>query len=155
MTTTVQPGCYKYGQLPAGKYYIGDLCYILNDDEWHYHIDQLFIGYDRKIGIFHTRDNIPYANMCTIYGDGYYFDDDETGYYVDSGTIGCFPLRDDILYGDEHMFKALIKTRDNKARIETFDEPFDVYYNIDGTIIFNSIKIYTGNISDEEESDFE
>jgi len=164
MPTAVQPGFYKYGQLPAGTYYIGDLCYILNADEWDYHCEQLFTdGYDRKIGIFHTRDNIPFANISTKYGDGYYWghfltneNDDGTDYCVDSGTIGCFPLRDDILYGDEHMFKALIKTRENKARIETFDEPFNVYYNEGpGNIVFDPIYIYTGDVSDQEESDFE
>jgi len=145
MPTVQQPGFYKYGQLPAGTYYIGDLCYIFTDEEWSYHCKQVFADGKQFIGIFHTRKNIPFANFRTKYGDGLYFGDDDDKYYVDSGTIGCFPLRDlpkDALENSTKMAKGIITT---------FDEPFNVYYNKGpGNIVFDPIYIYTGTESDQE-----
>ena len=80
------------GLLPAGKYYIGDLCYVV--DNWEqYH--KLFFpnqGGDQHIGIFTNDEGVKFANYGTAFGDGVYFDEERNEYAVDSGSIGCIPI---------------------------------------------------------------
>ena len=81
-----------YGTLPAGKYYIGDLCYVVeNWEEYH----QLFFpneGNDQHVGVFTNSEGVKFANYGTAYGDGVYFDEEKNEYAVDSGSIGCIPI---------------------------------------------------------------
>ena len=77
--------------LPAGSYYVGDLCYVVRGDDW-----------DRLLGITNFEDGIfemefkgklyKFAIWGTAYGDGEYFDSAIRSYPVDSGTIGCIPV---------------------------------------------------------------
>ena len=68
-------------------FYLGDPCYVLNDkiyyDFWE---DQK----DFADGVFKFK-NLHFAVGAT-HDDGYYEDDDENGYPVDSGTIALIPL---------------------------------------------------------------
>ena len=79
-------------RLPAGKYWIGDLCYILNEEngyDWG-RVARLLIVSGRSGGIFETQ-GVKFYIGRTLHGDGCYYDDewDENKYGVDSGTIGC------------------------------------------------------------------
>ena len=74
---------------PAGQYYIGDLCYVMSDDEWD-EVCKLTIK-DRKCleGIFTMKDGRTFALFHTAWGDGVYSSNMGTSHSVDSGTIGC------------------------------------------------------------------
>lgn len=71
--------------LPAGKYFIGDPCYVISDENWE------------KLGASGFPDgenNVLDASMFmagTAYGDGEYTDGKYCRYPVDSGTLGAVP----------------------------------------------------------------
>jgi len=80
--------------LPAGKYYVGDLCYVLDDDEWD-EVCSLIIQGNKVIdGEFVLKDGREFAIYSTAYGDGEYNDYYENSYSVDSGSIGCIKIED-------------------------------------------------------------
>jgi len=81
-----------YHHLPAGDYYIGDLCYVVeNWQEYH----KLFFpveGGDQHVGVFTNSAGVKFANYATAFGDGIYYDEEKNEYAVDSGSIGCIPV---------------------------------------------------------------
>lgn len=77
---------------PAGKYYIGDICYALDDDVYHTQWGQ---KYNFTVGT-HVMSSNGVQDAITMnytaYGDGMYVDDiSKLGFNVDSGTIGIVP----------------------------------------------------------------
>lgn len=80
-------GTTSEGEMPAGRYWVGDLLYVLSGDEWA----------DLSLNDGHQtlRDGRRVANFSTVYGDGMYLDEAESSYWVDSGSLGCI-LADDI-----------------------------------------------------------
>lgn len=71
--------------IPAGTYYIGDLCYVLSDDIY----DNIFGGMDYCSGIYEekaTKRLFIVGN--TAYGDGEYPGSDGNKFAVDAGIIG-------------------------------------------------------------------
>ena len=77
----------RTGMMPAGRYWVGDLCYVLHD-AW----DGAWRCGD---GVHALADGRRIAMFATTHGDGTYYDDDGNCYGVDSGTLGCI-LADDI-----------------------------------------------------------
>ena len=77
--------------MPAGRYWVGDLCYVLHD-AWSAALSELWRSGD---GVHTLPDGRRLAMFTTVHGDGIYDDDDGNGYAVDSGTLGCI-LADDI-----------------------------------------------------------
>lgn len=75
------------GMMPAGRYWVGDLCYVLHD-AWD---DVCQLGE----GVHTLTDGRCVAMFATLHGDGIYDDDHGNCYGVDSGTLGCI-LADDI-----------------------------------------------------------
>lgn len=83
--------------MPAGKYYVGDLCYVLHD-EWDEVCEIMFNTPDPHgvlDGEFTLKDGRRFAVYSTMYGDGVYYDNYGREYGVDAGCIGCI-LVDDI-----------------------------------------------------------
>ena len=80
-------------KMPAGTYYIGDLCYVLND-RWDEVCDLVLADHFCRDGIFTLKDGTRFAMFTTKYGDGEYLDQDGNSYTVDSGSIGCVMLMD-------------------------------------------------------------
>lgn len=70
---------------PAGKYYIGDLCYVLDDEL----IDAAVCGRDDG---FHTNGKHVLGYFSTAYGDGCYRGTNGQSYGVDAGMIGIVPV---------------------------------------------------------------
>lgn len=70
-------------RLPAGTYYVGDTCYVLDDDTYEemMYIDGLCTNGTDIIGFFPT-----------AYGDGCYKDTKGRSYGVDGGNIGIVPI---------------------------------------------------------------
>jgi len=88
--------------MQAGKYYIGDLCYVMADDEWK-EICSIIIQGNRVMidGEFELKDGRKFAIYSTKWGDGLYDDHYGHSYSVDSGSIGCIRL-EDIKYVDNY-----------------------------------------------------
>lgn len=68
--------------LPPGRYWIGDLCYVLNDDLY----DSVFGGTSYKEGHY-THANGTFYVAPTYAGDGTYEDTDGHEYPVDAGVL--------------------------------------------------------------------
>ena len=82
--------------MPAGKYYVGDLCYVMHG-EWD-EVCGLFFK-DRtdhgcNEGVFTLKDGRKFASFNTAYGDGEYRDEQGRKYGVDAGLIGCIQMLD-------------------------------------------------------------
>lgn len=121
---------------PAGRYYIGDPCYVIKD--WSAACDSTQSG-GKPIG---RADGKEFVMLGTAYGDGGYPDQHENIYCVDSGTIGAVPLRDDEQL-DEHTLSL--------GKVHDFPEPF-ICYAEGGILHFGHITIDT---KDDEEYDDE
>ena len=77
--------------LPAGKYYVGNPCYHINNEKWSDYCDQVVFAQDKKT-VFNGK------NTCcfnTAYGDGCYQDQFGNNYGVDAGLIGVVELDSD------------------------------------------------------------
>ena len=118
--------------MPAGTYYVGDLCYVFEDDEWtdvcSTATDSL--NGDFMEGEFNLSDGIRFAMFGTAYGDGEYMDQKGRCYLVDSGTIGCVRIKD------------IPKGADPGGQIIKFDRPFEVR-SVDGKLMFGDVVINT------------
>lgn len=127
-------------KMPAGKYYIGDLCYVMHK-EWDEMCELFFAGrddYGCNEGNFKLADGREFVNFNTRHGDGTYYD----GLYsfdVDSGSIGCIKVED------------IREELPPGAVVVTFDRNFWCYSE-DGVLHFGYIAIDT---DPDEEEDYE
>ena len=135
--------------MPAGKYYIGDICYVMSDD-WD-EVCDLTIKDSKVInGEFEMKDGRRFAMYSTKYGDGLYRSNMGTKHAVDSGTIGCI-LVDDII--DIPKFEV----EDKLGTVVTIDRSFGTGER-DGLIVFGDIIINTESdewYEDLEEEEYE
>ncbi len=128
----------------AGRYYIGDLCYVIKEDNWDELLKQsgclgLDFKSDQWFGIF--KDFKLYAGG-TAHGDGVYRDNKGNEYAVDSGTLGIISA--DWL-DDENDANEL-------GNIIEFAEDFEVSMH-NGVFEFGNIIIDTEWDGDEDEED--
>lgn len=129
--------------LPAGKYYIGDPCYAF-DDSWGDVLKETDFFYAEPCTIGTSR----LAAGSTAYGDGEYYDQENTAYPVDAGLIGALPIN--LLKRDGKLNPKKIK-EDNLGRVVEFKEPFMVEIN-NGFFRFGHIEIdtrYDSNKNDD------
>ena len=80
--------------MPAGEYYIGDLCYVMTDDEWEQFCNITIDGFKCIDGEFTMPDGRRFATYGTAWGDGLYTDQYGNQYGVDAGLIGCILVSD-------------------------------------------------------------
>lgn len=126
----------------AGEYYIGDICYVIDDvgDAWEKIGMQ--IGWGGMESFADWRE-IFYHNgqdgwmSSTAWGDGSYYDNFGRMYWVDSGSLGILPLSACDLGGFG-------------GNIVKFDKPFEVFCD-DGIFFFGNIII---NTKGDEEDDY-
>ena len=133
--------------MPAGKYYIGDLCYVMHP-EWDECCELFFpAGGHLPRGVegeFTLKDGRCFASFSTAHGDGNYHANIGTSHSVDSGSIGCIRVED---VRDSNINNI----RDLGAIVE-FPEPFEVSAD-QGLLIFGHVQIETAGGYDEEEND--
>ncbi len=135
--------------MPAGRYYIGDLCYVMNDDEWSECVD-LFFPPDEKgfpggaEGEFQLKDGRRFASFGTAYGDGEYRSNIGTDHSVDSGSIGCIRMED--------IRAEKYKDIERLGAIVEFDRPFEVESD-QGLLVFGHVEIETADDGDDEYND--
>jgi len=138
--------------MPAGKYYIGDLCYVMHD-AWDECCELFFPANHPPKGVegeFTLKDGRRFASFATAYGDGEYRSNIGTSHSVDSGSIGCIRLED--IRDKEYTIEFLLKLG---AFVE-FDQPFEVS-NDQGLLTFGHVLIETagGYDWDEKEEELE
>lgn len=127
--------------LPAGKYWIGDLCYIL-DDVWD-EVCNLYFARETETdtigGEFTLSDGRKFAMYSTLFGDGTYNDQSGHAYSVDSGTLGCIAISAD-------------DPGNSLGRVVNFRNAFDTgYTDRDQSVIkFGHIQIDTDDFVDED-----
>lgn len=125
--------------MKAGKYYVGDLCYVLGD-RWTEVCDLIIVDHNCLDGEFELKDGTKFAIYGTAYGDGFYPDQHGNGYPVDSGSIGCVLVKD---ITEGHLDITLGNTFDFEEDFETGEE--------DGIIRIGEIEIDTKG----EEEDYD
>lgn len=129
--------------MPAGKYYIGDLCYVMHD-EWDECCNLFFPTNQSGRGVegeFQLRDGRRFASFGTAYGDGTYDSNLGTEHMVDSGSIGCIRVEDiqDKTYDNIESLGAVVE----------FKEPFEVKKVSLGLLKFGHVEIETDPVYDE------
>jgi hypothetical protein len=134
--------------MPKGKYYIGDLCYVMHD-EWDEVHKLLFPEpIDSSTwtdGVFTLKDGRKFAIYSTAYGDGCYLDQDGKEYGVDAGSIGCIKVSDIDQNNKENDIKL--------GHVHEFKSDFITDSDEDGNITFGDIVIKTGDDEDDFEED--
>ena len=73
----------------VGKFYIGDPCYVLDDNIYFDIWDKKFNFEDGRVD---CNDGLSFLVHGTAYGDGEYYDENGNVYGVDSGTIAIIPI---------------------------------------------------------------
>lgn len=132
--------------MPAGRYYVGDLCYVMHP-EWKEVCKLFFPGNHPPKGVegeFTLADGRRFASFSTAWGDGTYYSNINTEHSVDAGIIGCIRVEDirDTEYDNIEELGAYVE----------FDKPFEV--SSDGTsLVFGHVVINTGYDEEEEEED--
>lgn len=120
--------------MPAGRYYVGDLCYVL-ENEWDEFCRLTIQGNECIDGEFTLSDGRKFASFGTKWGDGGYCDQFGNEYSVDAGLIGCVQVLD-----TQHSVSG--------GHIVEFTRDFDVgggrgSMNWDGVIHIGHLQINT------------
>ena len=132
--------------MKAGKYYIGDLCYVLSNEDWDEVCELTINGYECISGEFQFKDGRQFAMYNTKYGDGVYKDQFGNEYSVDSGSIGCILV--------EHITKREYDNLEELGNIVDMVHDFDTCSS-DGLIKISSTTIDTGEYWEEDNYDEE
>ena len=139
--------------MQAGKYFIGDLCYVMTDEEWTEFCGLTLKGNHVIDGEFQFKDGRKFASYSTKYGDGLYYDQYGYSYPVDAGLIGCILLSDITAEKyDSHEYNNLLEI----GAIEEFGTDFVTgggrnFPDWEGTIQFGHIAIETAEHYEGEE----
>jgi len=136
-------------KLAAGEYYIGDPCYILDEDQYDTLLceTEFFMqgSVDRGGVMFDKASRKYFSVFSTKYGDGVYRGNNGFSYGVDAGCIACIPV------------EMVSEPRyDTDVTAVQFDHDFEVRYE-DGLIVFGDVIINTDPDEeyDDEEYDYE
>lgn len=124
--------------MPPGKYWIGDLCYVMHD-KWDRFCELTIDDQNLMYGKFDI-DGAEVAFLGTKYGDGSYNDQMGRKYPVDSGTIGAIKV-EDITDPDADI---------KNGNIVVFNNAWE-FHDDDGLLIFGKVMIQTGDEEDEED----
>jgi len=132
--------------MPAGRYYVGDLCYVIGD-EWHQVCACTIQGNKIVDGEFELDDGRKFAIYSTAYGDGEYYDQYGHTYSVDAGSIGCVLMSDIRANKYDNLLDL--------GAILEFTEPFETEggrgsANWDGVIQIGHVEIATSPEYEDE-----
>ena len=115
--------------MPAGKYYVGDLCHVM-DEEWEEFCKLTINGNGSIDGEFSLNSGVRFASFETKNGTGQYKDNFGKLYTVEASIIGCI-LVDDIIDHNADL---------SQGTIQDFKESFCPYID-NGVITFNQVCI--------------
>lgn len=131
--------------VPAGKYYLGDPCYSVPDDEWDSLLGSCNYFLDSAVGT--CPNGLKVLSFGTAFGDGCYSDNTGRLFPVDAGMIGLTPVlegwnRDDCGCGIEDGVYLVEFTQDTIC-------------SSDGKVLrFGGISIDTDPSEDDDENDY-
>ena len=149
-------------------YYVGDLAYVLNPDEWWTvcALDSFYPGQSEddfdpegyldpeNTRLEDFRAGRPFYILKTAYGDGCYQGSDGKYYSVDSGTIGCIAVVD--IVEKEKLEEALAKGLGHLHEFDDFTLSSCGYDGEDdGILYFDNLEIQTGGTDDWDEEEEE
>ncbi len=126
-------------KMPAGKFYIGDPCYVVEDnDDWSYLLGNSDYFQSRYEGSL--PDGTRVVAFGTAWGDGMY--GPELEYSVDAGLIGAVPW-------SEKLWAKYGEKLNDLGKVMDFPEPWEAW-NDNGILHFGHIRIDTVQDNDEE-----
>jgi hypothetical protein len=128
--------------MTKGKYWCGDLCYVL-DNDWDQVCNFLFGKGGKGGGESQLENGVRFAVYGTAWGDGGYLDQHGNCYGVDAGVIGCVKVDDLYKIGEAPA---------SGGHIHEFDNDFETGYD-EGTIYFGDLRIETDPKADEEDEE--
>lgn len=131
--------------MPAGKYYVGDLCYVLHDS-WDEFCDITISDHKCLEGEFNFKDGRRFASFSTKWGDGEYDDQYGRSYAVDAGLIGCISIED--IDNDLRVLANEVGPRFGGHIVE-FAGPFDCYEE-EGRIHIGDVVVDTDPTFEED-----
>lgn len=117
--------------MPAGHYYIGDPCYVLDREAR----EEFRASIHRPSGIA-AYGGVPSVSFYTKYGDGLYWDDYGYEYSVDSASIGAVPVA---LISDD---PEVVERKAAYGQLHHFPSDFECE-NVNGHLRFGRIVINT------------
>lgn len=128
--------------IPAGKYYIGDACYVIDDEKWMDFLETGFWPAEKKGEVVFEYEGHKCFAHYTAFGDGVYTEC-KTGAQlpVDAGMLSAIPLA--------LIAKRSLEDAAKLGIIVEFEHDVSVSYE-DGTFYIGGHTIHTGD-SDEEE----
>lgn len=129
--------------MEPGTYYVGDLCYVMNDS-WNELCEMTCDEHTVLDGGFRLKDGREFVIFTTAWGDGTYRDKEGRAYPVDAGLIGCVRVED--------MDSKPEDVCDDGHFIE-FKSPF-ICEKVDGVIYFGKIAIDTDSDGDLEDDEY-
>ncbi len=128
------------------EYYVGDLCYVMHD-AWSEVCD--LTPFDNSAHQFNLSDGRTFFLLNTKYGDGTYRDQLDRMYSVDSGTLGAIKVRD---IRDPEATPAMMRRLGQIVSMPELQE-HDCYAD-EGTLVFGTVVIETGDVEEDEDWDF-
>ncbi len=115
--------------LPPGKYWIGDLSYVM-ENYFEKHL------YMVENGVYKTDKGINFARFSTAHGDGFFYDYEGNSYGVDTANIGCVEVDGVLEDGSVDL-----------GHFHTFNYPFKcLWHETGGYIQFGDIWIQTDTL---------
>jgi hypothetical protein len=130
--------------LPAGKYYVGDLCYVIA--EWNDFCDATLIpGCDIRQGYMPWKGQQLWSHT-TAYGDGTYYDESGREYGVDAGLIGVLPV--ELITKTDYLDEN--GNVPDLGQIIEFDKPFECEY-VGGMFVIGDVSIDTDPSFDDDD----
>lgn len=138
-------------RFPPGKYYVGDLCYVIKD--WDKFCDMTSVGDSVLDGHFAWEGKFLWTHG-TAYGDGTYLDNHGREYAVDAGLIGVIPA--DLITKDNSNGCPI----EDLGQILEFIRPFECSYEdgkfyIGDDVVIDTDPSYDDGYEDEDESEDE
>lgn len=127
--------------MKAGKYFIGDLCYVMHD-RWDEFCEKTIVGHNVLDGEFNLADGTRFATFTTKWGDGCYQDEQGHEYPVDAGLIGCIAVED--------IAESELANIPGSGRVIEFVQDFSTF-KAGSVIRFGSVVIETDPAEEEYE----
>ncbi len=128
--------------LPPGTYYIGDLCYAIED--WDAFCKLTIKGNECIYGEFPWKTGKLWQHG-TAYGDGCYEDQEGNEYGVDAGLIGVLPIE----FADKTEYEL-----SELGRVQEFPNGLECSYE-DGIFYIGYLRIDTDPSKREDVDDYE
>lgn len=135
--------------MQAGKYYIGDLCYVMDDKEWDEFCSITIKGNECLDGEFEMKDGRKFATYGTAWGDGCYRSNIGTKHCVDAGLIGCIRV-EDIRANKYESIESLGAVVEFKTPFTTEGGRSALGRDWDGVIRFGDVMIETDPDYDDD-----